>query len=376
MLRGGMTKRERVLAAVCHQQPDVIPQQEGFMDEELSAAFARRYHPRTGDWGRDTLAAADWMDNHFIGAGGGGLRATVIERGADTRVQEYENGMRWRIHSSSQSGQWWREYFGYPVRLRDGAPNWDALERMPLPDPGDPARYANVAERVRFAHDHGYAAQGSINGFYSAMWYFVMPVDDLLLAMAAEPAFVQAALERFATFNLRVAEHLLQAGCEFITWVDDLGHNLAPFISPAAYREFIFPWHERIADLCHRYGAYAHMHSHGNINLLLPQMAEAGIDLINPVGPSDGMDVAQLKEQYGDRMTLVGGISKYLADMSRDQLDQHVEQVVRAGTAGPPGGHILMSEGSIPPMDDARVLFYLERLRHWRRRYGAAGGAP
>lgn len=366
-----MTARERVLATLRHEGPDVVPQQEGFMDEELAAAFARRHYPPSGDWGTDALAAARFLDNHIIGAGSGGLRSVVVEREPDWRVVEYENGMRWRIHSGRRSGQWWREYFGYPVRLQDGAADWAALERMPLPDPDDPTRYAGVAKRVRFLHAHGYCTQGTINGVFSGLWYFVLPFDDLLLTMAAEPAFVHAALDRFAGFNLRAAEHLLEEGVDGIHWVDDLGHNQAPFISPEYYRTFIFPWHQRIAALCHAYGAFAHMHSHGNINRLLPLMVEAGLDMINPMGPSDGMELHALKQQYGDRLTLVGGISKYIGRMTHDELDTHLEQVVRAGTSGPVGGYIVMSEGSIPPMDDDAVLFYLERLRHWRHHYGS-----
>lgn len=368
-----MTERERLLAALRHETPDVIPQQESFMDEELAAAFARRHYPPTGDWSVDALAAAAFMDNYIIGAGSGALRSTVVERGPDQRVVEYENGMRWRIHSSARSGQWWREYYGYPLHSPNGAADWAGLARMPLPDPDDRWRYAGVADRVRFLHDRGYCAQGTINGFFSGLWYFMMPIDDLLLLLAAEPAFVQATLERIATFNLCAAEHLLEAGVDLIHWVDDLGHNQAPFISPASYRTVIFPWHRRIAELCHAYGAYAHMHSHGNINQLLPMMAEAGIDMLNPVGPSDGMDLAALKQDYGDRLTLCGGVSKYIGLMSDDELDAHVEHVVRAGTSGSPGGYMVMSEGSIPPqMDDETVLFYLERLRYWRTHYGRA----
>ena len=51
-----MTRRECVLAAIRHEAPDVIPQQEGFMDEELAADFGSRHYPRTG---REELPCAD-----------------------------------------------------------------------------------------------------------------------------------------------------------------------------------------------------------------------------------------------------------------------------------------------------------------------------
>jgi len=59
------------------------------------------------------------------------------------------------------------------------------------------------------------------------------------------------------------------------------------FISPQMYEKYFYPWHKKLADLCHHYGAYAYMHSHGNINKIVPLVVKAGIDILNPVGSGE-----------------------------------------------------------------------------------------
>jgi hypothetical protein len=146
-----------------------------------------------------------------------------------------------------------------------------------------------------------------LNGFFSGVWYFWRPFDAFMVDLLETPARARAR-RRVAEFNLQAAERLLACGVQSIAFPDDLGYNTATFMSPRLYREYFCPWHQRLAALCHDYGAVVNMHSHGNINGILPLLADAGIDILNPVGPSDGMDLAALKARYGDR-DVQGGVS-------------------------------------------------------------------
>ena len=79
-----------------------------------------------------------------------------------------------------------------------------------------------------------------------------------------------------------------------INWVDDLGYNKGTFMNPKLYEELIFPWHKKAIELAHRYGAFVNMHSHGNINAVVPLLVDAGLDVLNPIGPSDNMNLKVL----------------------------------------------------------------------------------
>jgi len=108
------------------------------------------------------------------------------------------------------------------------------------------------------------------------------------------------------------------------------------------------------------------MHSHGNINAVVPLLVEAGLDVLNPVGPSDNMDLAVLKKLFGDHLCLQGGLSKHIGFMNNKELRQHIVDRLRIGSPG--GGFILSSEGSLSyEMSENHFLAFVKLSRKYRR---------
>ena len=116
-------------------------------------------------------------------------------------------------------------------------------------------------------------------------------------------------------------------------------------MSPDMFRRFLYPWYKKFCDLAHAHNCYTYMHSHGDINLLFGDLMEAGIDIINPVGPTDNMDLNVIKRKYGDRITILGGLSKNIGLMDYETLDNYIEEVIRLGSIG--GGFIPRGESGI-----------------------------
>jgi uroporphyrinogen decarboxylase len=151
-----------------------------------------------------------------------------------------------------------------------------------------------------------------------------------------------------------------------IGWVDDLGYKGGTFMSPEMYEDMIYPWHVKATELAKKYGAFVNMHSHGNINAIVPLLVEAGLDVLNPVGPMDNMDLKTLKEKYGDDICFQGGLSRYIGFMSLEELREHLLDRLRVGTPG--GGFILSSEGDIPvEMSMENFKAFLKMSRKYRR---------
>ncbi len=114
--------------------------------------------------------------------------------------------------------------------------------------------------------------------------------DKILVYLLLEPELVHKMMKKLGEFNLNAAESLLKCGVDSITFCDDMGSGNNLLFSPTLYEEFFFPWHKELADLCHSYRAYAHMHSHGNINKIMGKIVDAGIDMLNPCDPYENMD--------------------------------------------------------------------------------------
>ena len=55
-------------------------------------------------------------------------------------------------------------------------------------------------------------------------------------------------------------------------------------------------------------GKFVIIHSCGKVQELFPELIEIGLDFFNPFQP-EVMDVVEMKRQYGDRLTFLGGVS-------------------------------------------------------------------
>ena len=90
---------------------------------------------------------------------------------------------------------------------------------------------------------------------------------------------------------------------------DDLGSQTGPLISLQIYREFYKPYHRRFIELCHEFGIAVFHHDDGSMRAFLPELADLGIDILNPVQwTCPGMDMAELKRDFGARLCFHGAV--------------------------------------------------------------------
>jgi|GEM_PF-371220 hypothetical protein len=369
---------ECVLAALRHEEPPVVPQVIEFTNEMARAKFTPLMKGAGTNVGKGSMIAkpsasekvveqfrgvlreAEFLDEFLVGVGSGGFRVkSRTEAGSGWFLDEWETGAVWRMGSSKTT--WVREYVKYPVGSEDD------LDGLVLPDPDDPERYEGLEESIKYIAEKGFFPVCSINGFFSGVWYFLRgPLEVVLKDLYVNRRLFEKLIARVGEFNLRAERNLLERGAKMISWVDDLGYNKATFMNPKLYEELIFPWHRKAIELAHRHGAFVNMHSHGNINAIVPLLVDAGLDALNPIGPSDNMDLAALKERFGDELCLQGGLSKHIGFMGVEELRRHVVDRLRIGSPG--GGFILGSEGSLPyEMSKDNFLAFVRMSKKLRR---------
>ncbi|MBN2301951.1 MAG: hypothetical protein JXN60_05485 [Lentisphaerae bacterium] len=288
-------------------------------------------------------------------------KSTVIEEGNNYRITENEIGTQ--IYT--QTKPFFYHVRKYPVRCEDD------LTKLRLPDPDDPERYRDVEEYIEYFSSRDYWIESKEvpgSGFFSGVWYNLIPVEELLVTLVIDNNYAHKLVDMMGEHRLRVGENLLKRGVHSLCANDDMGCTNHTWFSPDVYEEYFFPMHKRMAELCHKYGAYFHLHSHGYIMPFMDKIIETGVDIIDPVGPGDHMDLKILKEKYGDRVVFMGGLSKSSASMSDEVLDKHIESVFRTGVEG--GGFICMSEGGVSPdMSPERFDFYMNCIKKYSEKY-------
>jgi len=333
-----VNNREAVIATLRHQQVEFVPGWTFFSTPQAEKLFlpeiSSKNKPGTGDDYKSELAKA--TNSCFVEVSGG-IQGKVVEEKKDSLIVELANGTRRLIVLEPE---WAYQTLSRPL---DGHKN---LDKLNLPDQAsNPEHWVNTAKSVKRFIGEGFFVRGCIDGFYAGIWEHCRQIDEFLIDLAEGGDFVQDLVDTWGKFLFDGAEKLLECGVDAVWWTDDLGSNTGPLMSPKCYRKYFFPWHKRTASLAHKYGKFAFMHSHGNINALLPDIVETGIDMLDPVGPSDGMDIKHLKECYGNRLCFAGGISRFVADMSKPELGSHIEEVYRSCKGG---GFIPWEEGGIP----------------------------
>lgn len=347
-----VSRLELMLATLRHEATGEVPMAENFGDSNSQAKHLGAVSD-ISDRRQRALYVARQTGACMIRVVDTEFKYKVGTHGQGWYSAEFETGSRWIMHLRPT---WWREYEGHP--LADS----EDLGLMRLPNPDDPDRYAGVAEAAKFFEGEGYMPVGRLLGFFSGVWYYWRPFEKFLMDLVERKDFAHALVDRMGEYNLRAAEQVLRRGVPCINFPDDLGYNTGTFFSPSILREFFLPWYKRLADLTHSYGAFVNMHSHGNLSSIVGELVETGIDMLNPIGPGDNMDLAAIKERYGSRITLVGGLSKRIGMMSIPEIEEHVRQVVEVGRQG--GGYVVQSEGGIPEnMSTECYEAYMSALR-------------
>lgn len=138
-------------------------------------------------------------------------------------------------------------------------------------------------------------------------------MENALCAFYEYPDEVKEFCDAFCEYRLKCIDLIHEVlHPDVIEMHDDWGTNTNMFFSPEIWREFIKPMEQRYIDRIHSYGMIYNHHSCGYIMQIIPDLVEMGLDCINPLNVSN--DVALIKEKYGDKITLMGGVDNQKID--------------------------------------------------------------
>jgi len=183
--------------------------------------------------------------------------------------------------------------------------------------------------------------------------------EYMLIGMAEDPEWLEDMINVYADLNLQLQEILFskEGLPDGIWYYEDMGFKNRPFISPNMYRELIFPAHKRSFDFAHARNLPVTVHSCGFVEPLLPHMLDAGLDCLQVIEIKAGMDLLRIYENYGDRLSLMGGIDvRALYTNNRAIIDKELEAKIPIVKQG--NGYCLHSDHSIPVTVEYDTLKY------------------
>jgi uroporphyrinogen decarboxylase len=359
-----MTSRQRVLAALHHEEPDRVPVIIGVSNATgIKMRAYRRLKERLG------LQAPDKYIYDWPELGTARVDEPALERlHADARgvldrfpAWVYERNRHRPAHSPFLDdwggGQTEIEPdVWYPgIHPLAQATTLETINRYPWPDMDDPSRVAHVrAEARRLREANEYAIIGTpwlLFPFERAQ--ALQGLDVFLLNMTLHPDFAKTLLAKIGDLCKRLMGNFLKEvgdDIDIIKIGDDLGTQNNLLISPQMYREFLKPVHaDFIAFIKAHTRAKILFHTDGDVFDLIPDLIEIGVDILNPIQTSAGKmaNLAELKKLYGGRLTFCGAIDtqQILPHGTPQQVRDEVRRVIEI--MAPDGGYVLAAVHTI-----------------------------
>lgn len=317
-----MTSQERVLAVIRREVPDRVP---------------------TFEWDIDPTVI-DKMT-------GGGSYEDFIEQFDLDAVMCGPNYIKKPLDNGLLIDEWgvtrMKGHEAYPMAVDRFAPikSWADLEKWEPPDPYAPHRFETMKRRVqRF--------KGKRAIFVQLRDVWSNPRDllgyaNLFILCKKQPDLVEALIEKCINQSIALLEIAAELGAEIVMSGDDIADNRRTMISPKMWETIFTPHFRRWVKAIHDCGLYYWKHTDGNIMEVLDGLVEAGIDGIDPIDPLAGMDLATVKQRWGDRVAIKGNVdcAYLLVDGPEEAVVESVKNCIRV--AGPGGGYVCSSSNSI-----------------------------
>ncbi len=357
--RGIMTSRQRVEAALRHQDVDRTPYFEYVLLSPLADRFlGRPYAADPANWDR-VLEALGWVR---------AVRQMAIDRVELARLLGHDLIYAWpnppapKTIPMSAAGR--NEGLSPPpddpVELMKRRNDQRAADFRP---PGDEIFFIYPCLREEMARrdmDLPILAPAWAHGVWTD--------TDLMQTMVLDPPVAHRHFELATQWSLAMIDRFAALHIEQIGVGGDFAGN-RPLISPRQYHEFILPEVRKCSRQIHQASAFAINASDGDLWPVIDDyLVGCEVDGYVEIDMHAGMDLARLKRAYGERVTLYGNLDcgNILSFAPPEGVAHHVTECIRAGWGK--GGHILCASNAIT--SSVPMKNYLESVNAYRKHFG------
>ena len=171
--------------------------------------------------------------------------------------------------------------------------------------------------------------------------------EDFFLFIILHPDLAREAFNLYTEVAIALAKIFIKEGVDAIMPGGDFSHSTGPMISPESMREIFLPGMRKLSDFIHKRKVRVMSHNCGNNWKIMDILIEAGYEAYQSIqSKTADMDLKRLKEKYGDKITLWGGIN--IENLIEGTLKKNKEDVIYAlKYAAPGGGFILGTSNSV-----------------------------
>ena len=354
-----MTPRERVLTALRRQVPDKVPREISY--GAFTPALMRIFQSKTG---------ADDPAEYFnfeVRA----VKFAPLEEDLRARFARY---LPPDLPAGAVVDDWGvariqGDFLHFTRRIhpmRDFA-SAEAVESYPFPDFSDPQRHAHLRPEVAALHARGLAAMGELYATIFEVAWSMRGMENLLTDFLLNPDLAAALLDRVTEIRCTQARLFVQAGVDILRLGDDVAQQRGLLMRPETWRGWLKPRLAKVIQAAREVNpnVLIFYHCDGNVEQLVPELIEIGVDILNPVQP-ECMDPVKIKRLYGDRLSFWGTIGTQ--SVMPFGTPQDVKATVRhmIETVGEGGGLLLAPTHILEPeVPWDNILAFFEAIEEY-----------
>lgn len=308
-----LSGRERVQLALLRQEPDRTPYDQS---SRSSAIEEEAYADLRGYLGGGEGEVSCFLRSH--------ARYDEPVRnvlGIDTEFIHHFSEEHWRIEPD---GKIFIDAWGIPWKKKTGLLYYE-IETCPLQSLGydeilkqewPPLVTAELADKLKLKAEEALVRSDKAlfsdqigAGLFERAWY-LRGLENFLLDLVLAENQVHRYLEKILEHQIEGYRVLLDAVGPYIEGIlltDDLAAQQGLLISPDMYRKMVFPYHKRLLDYLSSRGTQVIFHSCGAVAPLIPDLLNAGMQILHPVQRSAaGMSLPDIKKEFSGEFCIWG----------------------------------------------------------------------
>src|SRR5450759_2539600 len=195
-------------------------------------------------------------------------------------------------------------------------------------------------------------------GFFGGLRGMV-GVERLCTLFYDDPAFVEEMMEAVADFIIAMMGQILDhTDIDVYGFWEDMAYKTGPLIGPDMLKKYALPRYRRVVEFVRSRGVeFISLDSDGDISSLIQIWLDAGINILYPFEVQCGMDVVEVRKQYGRDLRIWNGIDKRALAKGPEAIDAELERVRPLIEEG---GYVPGPDHSMPPdVPFANYVYYM-----------------
>ena len=178
-------------------------------------------------------------------------------------------------------------------------------------------------------------------------YQFIVGFEEFMAKIHEDREFVEKIISMCMDYYVDIVTMACDLGISFIYLADDIGQKGSLIMSPKVTRELTLRHYERLVNIARERGVPVAFHSCGNATAMIPDFIDLGMVMYNPVEPTSGADIYEMKKKYGKKISFSGNIdiAGVLAFGTPEEVVQDVKEHIDA--LAPGGGYIVTSSHSV-----------------------------